>query len=146
MTLENWLANKWLKKHETSAQEVSDLFTVVERDLKDAKVNSISADTRLSTAYNACLQCAAIALHASGYRPAGQSHHERIIESLRYTLNPSDDIIRQLQRFRNKRIKSVYDRAGTTSEQEVKEAIKLAQKLRGMVKEWLAQNHSDLIK
>jgi len=140
------LANKWLKKHETSAQEVSDLFTVVERDLKDAKVDSISADTRLSTAYNACLQCAAIALHASGYRPAGQSHHERIIESLRYTLNPPDDLIRQLQRFRNKRIKSVYDRAGTISEQEVKEAIKLAQKLRKIVKEWLVRYHPNVMK
>lgn len=140
------MANKWLKKHETSAKEISDLFTVVERDLKDAKVDSISADTRLSTAYNACLQCAAIALHASGYRPAGQSHHERIIESLRYTLNPPDDLIRQLQRFRNKRIKSVYDRAGTTSEQEVKEAIKLAQKLRKIVKEWFVRYHPNVMK
>jgi len=145
MTLENWLANNWLKKHQTSAKEISDLFTVVDRDLKDAGVDAISPDTRLGIAYNACLQCAAVALHASGYRPVGQSHHERIIESLRYTLNPSDDLIRQLQRFRNKRIKSVYDRAGTTSEQEVKEAIELAQKFREMVKEWLAQNHSDLI-
>lgn len=144
MTLENWLANNWLKKHQTSAQEISDLFQIFERNLKDSKVGSVSTDTRLSVAYNACLQCAIIALHASGYRTSGEGHHGRAIDSLKFAINPPDDLIGQLNGFRKKRINSTYNRAGVSSEQEIKEAIALAGKLKTMVTDWLKKNHPDL--
>ena len=145
MTLENWLANNWLKNHQTSPQEISDLFQVFERNLKDARVEAVSADTRLSVAYNACLQCAFIALHASGYRTTGEGHHERAINSLKFTIKAPEELIRELNGFRKKRINSTYNRAGVSSEHEAKEAIALATKLKVMVTDWLKKNHSELI-
>ena len=52
MTLENWLANAWLRQHETSPQEIKDLLRIVERDLDDAQ-RYLSADWRFGIAYNA---------------------------------------------------------------------------------------------
>jgi hypothetical protein len=42
-------------------EEISDLRDVVERDLKDARVDMISAGRRFATAYNAVLQLAKMA-------------------------------------------------------------------------------------
>jgi hypothetical protein len=36
MTLQSWLANRWLVEHETSAEEIADLLSVVDRDLIDS--------------------------------------------------------------------------------------------------------------
>ena len=144
MTLENWLENKWLKRHRTTPKEIDDILGMVERDLEDAGNEDISDDWRLNIAFNASLQCATAALYAAGYRSSGEGHHERAINSLKYTIHAPDNLIKQLHRFRNKRIKATYDSAGTTSEHEVKEAIKLANNLRDQVKKWLKQNHPEL--
>ena len=37
MTLENWQANSWLRRHESSPQEIRDLLQIVDRDLEDAQ-------------------------------------------------------------------------------------------------------------
>ncbi len=44
MSLEKFLKNGWLKKHETSPMEIENLLNIVDRDLKDAKANNISDD------------------------------------------------------------------------------------------------------
>ena len=41
MTLRSWLANRWLVEHETSAEEITDFLSVVDRDLVDAKVAGV---------------------------------------------------------------------------------------------------------
>jgi hypothetical protein len=41
--LEQWADNGWLKPHRTSRQEISNLLSIVERDLQDAR-REISAD------------------------------------------------------------------------------------------------------
>ena len=66
MSLKNWRDNGWLADHKTSAQEISDLLAVAERDLKDSSASGISADWQLAIAYNAALQAATAALFASG--------------------------------------------------------------------------------
>ena len=68
MSLKNWRDNGWLVDHKTSAQEIADLLTVSERDLKDSSASGISPDWQLAIAYNAALQAATAALFASGYR------------------------------------------------------------------------------
>jgi uncharacterized protein (UPF0332 family) len=146
MTLENWLANKWLQRHKTSSSEIAEILRMVQRDIGDARNESISADWRLNIAYNASLHCALAALFAAGFRTAGEGHHKRIIDSLKFTIKASDDLIRQLNRFRIKRNKVTYDLAGTTSEQEVKEAIELALYMDNQLKNWLRQNHPELYK
>lgn len=43
MSLEDWANNGWLRRHETSRQEIADLLAIVDRDLADAGGN-ISPD------------------------------------------------------------------------------------------------------
>ena len=52
------LANRSVRAHATSLQEIDGLRGVVERDLKDAALAELSADRRVATAYNAVLQTA----------------------------------------------------------------------------------------
>jgi uncharacterized protein (UPF0332 family) len=137
LSLNDWLKNGWLTEHETSAKEIEDLFRIVDRDLKDCEVTKLSPDWRLNIAYNAALQCAKAALAVAGYRPARESHHYRLINSLAYTIQADDNLIIQLDMFRKKRNISDYLRAGEVSEQEVTEMIGLAKKLRSRVKKWI---------
>ncbi|MFQ6003356.1 MAG: HEPN domain-containing protein [Candidatus Zixiibacteriota bacterium] len=146
MSLQDWLKNKWLKSHKTSPEEVNQQFEMAERDLHDAGVSTISPDWRLAMAYNASLRYATTALNACGYRTSGEGHHERLIESLRHTINADLDLIEKLHRFRKKRHVSSYDMAGSVSEYEVEEAIKLAKELGRLVKGWLKKNHPELAK
>ena len=82
MSLTDWLANRWIVRHEATVDEIRDLLAVVDRDLADAAVPRLSADWRLGIAYNAALQLATLALAAEGYRPARERGHERAILSL----------------------------------------------------------------
>ena len=93
MSLNSWAQNKWLVKHRTSPQEVSDLLNVADRDLSDSLAKNLSADWRLAIAYNAALQVATAALAAAGYRAARQAHHYRTLQSLAFTLGLSQTVI-----------------------------------------------------
>jgi len=146
MTLENWLKNNWLKREPSSIEEISGLLDLGDQYLKDSSVESISLDAKLQLAFNASLVFCSIALRASGYRvPSIPGHHEKTINSLRFTINPKAKLIDRLNSFRKKHGKVTYDMAGTTSEGEVEEIQKIAADLRENVKKWAAKNHPDLI-
>ncbi len=87
MSLEDWLEDDHLREHKSSLQEIAGLFKVAERDLTDCQVPDISNDRKFAIAYNAALQFANIALHAEGYRAAGEGQHYWTFQSLAYTLN-----------------------------------------------------------
>ncbi len=55
MSLEDWLANGWLRRHETSRQEIEDLLAVADRALGNAVVVGLTADARIGLAYAAVL-------------------------------------------------------------------------------------------
>jgi len=104
-------------------------------------------DWRLAIAYNDCLGCATIALRAGGYRiSGGAGQHYRTIQSLRFTISPSDDIISSLENISKKRAIVSYDAAGTISEAEANEAIQLAKDLKALLFKWLAHNHEELLR
>lgn len=145
MSLQDWLNNKWLKTHKTSSQEIRKLVEIARRDLQDASVQEISADSRLSMAYNAALRYATVALNICGYRTAGEGHHERTIDSLKHTIGADSDFIMKFQGFRKKRNVSSYDLAGTVSDQEVDEAIKLARELYSILKQWVEKNYPQFL-
>ncbi len=69
MTLETWLDHGWLKRHDTSPQEIADLLAVV----------GLTSDARIGLAYPAALAVGAVALAASGARvpPTRDSGHRR---------------------------------------------------------------------
>lgn len=145
MSLEEWRQRGWLIRHETSLQEIEELLGVVDRDLRDCTVTSLSTDWRLNIAYNAALQAATAALAASGYRAKRDAHHYRVIKSLGLTIKADEHLVRTLDRFHKKRNISDYERAGLVSETEVEELIGLARQLRQAVVEWLREKHPDLL-
>lgn len=144
MTLRSWLENRWLAEHETSPEEISDLLTVIDRDLKDAAIDGLSADWRLGIAYNAALQLATLALAAEGYRPERNRAHERAIQSLRLTIGADSRFVDVLDSVRRKRNVSNYERAGAASTREAAEVYELALKLRALVLAWLSERHPEL--
>lgn len=144
MSLRNWLASGWLVAHEPSRDEVEDLLAVVDRDLTDAAIKSLSPDWRLGIAYNAALQLATLALAAEGYRPARERAHERAILSLRFTLGLEGRVVDTIDGVRRKRNISNYERAGTTSPSEALEMHAIAVELRRNVLAWLKARHPEL--
>lgn len=86
MSLEDWSRNGWLVEHRPTRQEIADLLAIVERDLNTAGMKGQDTYWLFAMAYNGALQAATIALAASGYRAARDSHHYRVIESLTLTI------------------------------------------------------------
>jgi hypothetical protein len=139
------LSNAWLTEHKTSREEISDLLTVIDRDLNDCQSEGLSPDWQLAIAYNAALQSALAGLAAEGYRVARESHHFRAIQSLAFTLACDKAFIAQLDAFRKKRNISDYERAGSVSIREAEEMQELAHTLRAELVGWLGRVHPDLL-
>jgi len=145
MSLSDWERNGWLTKHQTSPNEIRDLLQVVERDLADSASKGLSADWRLNIAYNAALQAATAALAAAGYRASRDSHHYRVIQSLRETVGTATSAVATFDAFRKKRNITGYERVGTVSDADAAAMRTLAVRLRDEVMEWLKRHHGALV-
>jgi len=145
MSFQEWQKNGWLRPHKTSRQEIAGLIAVVERDLATSADPKLDGDWRFAIAYNAALQCAALALKAAGYEvpKAGGAHHHTI-ESLRLTIADDGTIVDPLQAFRAKRGGGIYETTGIASDAEIKELRALAVNVRDRVLDWLSKTHADL--
>jgi hypothetical protein len=146
MTLIDWRNAGWIRPHNSSPEEIRDLFLIVDRELSDAANSSISADLRHYAAYNGALKLCAILLFAEGYRPEkGQGSHQRAIDSIRHILHDDrQDDIDYLHLCRGKRNTSAYDRPGVVSPKSVEDLINFTKKFRAEVLAWLRQNHANL--
>jgi type II secretory pathway component HofQ len=146
MNLEKWVEFGWLRPEPSSPEEIRDLFGIVTRDLRDAKVDAISDDLRFQAAFGAALTAANAALRASGYRTRVQArHHQKIVESLEFTVKPDPKLIQKLQIFSRKRNAVNYDAAGNVSRQDLEQAIQVANELQQKVALWVQHNHPDLM-
>lgn len=146
MSLSDWERNGWLTRHQTSANEVRELLQVVERDLADSAAEGLSADWRMNIAYNAALQAATIALAAAGYRAVRESHHFRVIQSLRETIGTEAAVVATFDAFRKKRNITGYERIGLVSDADAETMRTLAVRLRDDVLEWLRKHHATLLR
>jgi hypothetical protein len=144
--LRDWQKNSWLVGHKSSAEEISALLAIVERDLANAKVTGLAEDWRLTIAYNAALQAATAALAASGFRAAREQHHYRTIQSLALTIGWPAAKVDRFDRFRKKRNIGGYETAGVISEREAREMRELAVGLRDDVLAWLRKQHPKLLR
>ena len=92
MTWKDLVKNERVKPHQTSHEELHDLRAVVERDLKDAKLDQLSADRRFATAYNAVLQLTKMVIACEGYRVTdlGRNSSQAALTSSR--LRPVADV------------------------------------------------------
>jgi len=145
MSLRDWLRDGWLIEHTSGPQEIADLLAIVRRDLGDCQARGLSADWKLSIAYNAALQAATAALAAAGYRPPRHAHHYRAIQSLAHTIELEPTLVTQLDSFRKKRNIGDYERAGAISDREATEMFRLAQDICRQVEDWLHANHPELM-
>lgn len=144
-TLADWERNGWLSACSPTPEGVQALLGVAQRDLENCRAQGLDADWRLNIAYNAALQTAAAALEASGYRAARESHHYRVIESLRLTIGAKDDLVLPIDRLRQKRNIGIYERAGQVSDKEADAAYDFAKRLKSEVDAWLHSEHPDLL-
>ena len=123
------------------------MFEVIERDLRVSGDSTMDLDWRFVAAYNAALQAATIALHASGYEAAkGGGAHYYTIESLKHTIAVGDDVVNALQAFKAKRGGSVYEATGIASTTEVEELRDLANELCNRVRQWLTTSQPSLLR
>jgi uncharacterized protein (UPF0332 family) len=147
MSLEDWAKLKLIAVEPTSAEEISDLRTVVGTRLQDAKVAGVSPDWRFAAAYNALITSATMAVRAAGYRvPAKGGQHTYALESLAYTIGANDRFIRRLKNFSHKRGTATYEVAGAVSEEEVNSVIATAEELHNTVMQWIQGKHAELLK
>lgn len=137
MSLENWLNDKLIVKHRPSAGEIAELLHICDRDLEEVEIIELSPDWRLSIAHNAAVQAARAALAAVGYRARKEGQHYLVLQSLAFTIKTDPATIKQLDKFREKRNISDYERAGLVTKQEAEEMIALAKQLRDDVEQWL---------
>jgi hypothetical protein len=146
MSLEKWAEYGWLRAEPSSAEEIRDLLGIVLRDLMDAKVEAISEDRRFEAAFNAARTAANIALRACGYRTTAQAgHHQKTVESLEFTIQSDPMLIQKMRVFSKKRNATSYDSAGNVSDQELEDAIRVAEELQQSVTAWLRLYHPELI-
>jgi len=144
MSLEDWLNDKLIVKYRPSADEIARLLHICDRDLEKVKIIELGPDWRLSIAHNAAVQVAKAALEAIGYRIRKEGQHYIALQSLAFTIKTDPDAIKQLDKFREKRNISGYERAGLVTEQEAEEMIALAKQLRHDVEQWLRVHHPQL--
>lgn len=141
MTLEQWAANGWLRSHETSPEEIANLFGIVDRDLADAS-GGISPDWRFGIAYNAAIKLCTILLYASGYRAERVLQHYRTIQAMPLILGSDRRADAEyLETCRKKRNIVEYDYVGGATDDEVDELISFVKELRSGVLDWLRENH-----
>jgi uncharacterized protein (UPF0332 family) len=146
MSLVDWLNNRWVHSHETSAEEIQALLHSAEEDIRSAGIDGIAPGWRLNMGYTAALRYARAALYACGYRPAREREHERTIDSLAYTIISIDaDTIRLLHKIRKMRHTATYDSVDMISDAEADAAMRVATKLGQEVTAWLRENHSELL-
>ena len=130
MSLKDWAKNGWLRPHQTSAQEIGGLFSIVDRDLEDAQ-GEISADWQFGIAYNAALKLCTILLHVSGFRAEKMLQHFRTLATLPLILGDErKPDAAYLETCRVKRNTVEYDLAGAATENDAVELLAFATQLR----------------
>jgi len=146
VSLENLLKIGQLKPHAAEAAEIERLLMAARRNLRDARVTSISPETRFDAAYKAIMQSALAALMMNGYRPDTNrpGHHMTVIQTLPLTIGLEAKRIMVLDTLRRQR--NVADYTGDdVDETTVQHCIPEAERLIDDVAAWRKSNRPDLI-
>jgi uncharacterized protein (UPF0332 family) len=144
VSLESWLNDKLIVEHRPSTREIAELLRICDRDLETVEIMQLGPDWRLSIAHNAAVQAAKAALAAAGYRTRKEGQHYLVLQSLAFTIETDPAVVKQLDKFREKRNISDYERAGLVTEQEAEEMIALARQLRHDVEQRLRAHYPGL--
>lgn len=134
VSLENLLRVGQLKTHPVDAHEIEQLVLAARRNIRDAGVTSISAETRFDAAYKAIMQCSLAALMMHGYRPDTNrpGHHLTMVQSLALTMGIEGKRVAVLDALRRQRNIADYtgdDVDDSTAEHCIVEAKQLLREL-----------------
>lgn len=122
------------------------MLLLVDRDLNDASVETLSTDRRFMIAYGTALLLATMPLYCSGYETHGSGHHWITFQTLPLAMGSEyKELSSYFDACRIKRNISVYDRSGRISESEVKELMTEVETFKIKVESGLRSNHPDLI-
>jgi uncharacterized protein (UPF0332 family) len=145
VSLENLLKIGQLKPHPPDAREIEQLLVAARRNVRDACVTSISAETRFDAAYKAIMQSALAALMMRGYRPDTNrpGHHMTVVQSLPITIGIDSKRVVVLDALRRQR--NVADYTGDDVDESTAEhCIAQAEQLVVDVMAWRTSKRSDL--
>lgn len=119
MRLERFLSEKKLVEYNPAGKQISDLFELVERDIKDSEIAALSVDRKFISLYSAGQLLATIVLYIRGYRTRGEAHHRTTFEVAKLLLPEETNSMEYLDRCRVLRNKSEYERSGIISKNEI---------------------------
>lgn len=140
------LREKRVRPHRTNPAEIANLFAVVERDLTDAAIESLSADRRFATAYNAALQATTAMMYTEGYRAGGVGHHRTAFEFLKaISVSEFSSWADYFDDCRRKRNRADYVRVGYVSDTEAKYLLAEAKKFAEAARDWIRKHHPTLM-
>lgn len=127
--------------------EITQLFEIVDRELRDSEVAGLSTEGRFAHAFNSALMLCTIALRVSGYKVGkGEGHHKRTIDALPFSIGDEyRSLADQIELSSRLRGQSTYDRAHVTEKKDADELHATAAQLRAIVLKWMRASHADLI-
>ncbi len=144
MSLNDWAKAGWLRPHQTSRQQITDLFAIVDRDLEDA-ARGLSPDWQFGIAYNAALKLCTVLVYAEGWRAEKSLAHYRTLQALPLILGSGRRTDADyLDTCRTKRNTAEYDAPGLVSPNEAKELTAFVRELREEVIVWIEKHHPEL--
>ncbi len=146
MSLQNLLKIGQLKVHPPDAAEIQRLLTAAARNLVDARVLTISPETRFDAAYKAVMQSALAALMANGFRPDTNKpgHHITVVQGLTLTIGLAPARIAVLDTLRRQRNLSDYT-GDDIDDSSAENCIAEAERLLKDVHSWLKKNYPELV-
>lgn len=144
--MENLLKIGQIKAHPPDGEEIEQLLNAARRNLRDARVTSISPETRFDAAYKAIMQSALSALMMHGFRPNTNrpGHHMTVVQSLPLTVGLEAKRVAVLDTLRRQR--NVADYTGDdVDESTVENGIEEASRLLDDVLAWRKTFRPELI-
>ena len=124
---------------------VERLLAAARRQIADARMKGVSAETRFSAAYTAIRMLADAALNANGYRTQSSrtGHHYTAIQNLTLTAGVPNETVRVLQTLRRQRNDTEYS-GDSVPESTVQACVLQAEDLLKHVSAWLAKTRPKL--
>jgi len=145
MSLRNLLGTS-LEQITPDRDSIRRLLEAAKRQIADAKVAAVSAETRFSSAYSAIRMLADVGLHAHGFRTltSRPGHHQTAIQTLPKTLDIQAATLIRLDKLRKQRNLTEYT-GDIIPESALAECLACAESLNAVALEWLRKNAPDLL-
>ena len=129
-----------------SRETAQRLVVAAARQIADAKVGTISGETRFCSAYTAIRMLADLGLHANGFRAltSRPGHHYTAIQTLPLTFGVSARTVVRLDYLRKQRNVTEYS-GDLVSDADIVECVVQAESLYTIAVAWLKANKKDLV-